>query len=203
MNAFSPAAERNREAIFMALNPFLPEGAKVLEIASGTGQHAVYIAAQRPDIQWQPSDRDEAALRSIPEWIEGSGVKNVEKPLELDVITHVKDWSSPGRRESLDALVSINMIHIAPWEACLALFDLAASALKPRATLFLYGPFLMADRETAPSNLGFDLSLKERNPLWGIRSLETVSRLAEDKGFKRLHVIDLPANNEAVIFQKL
>lgn len=203
MNAFSPAAERNREPIFMALNPFLPKAATVLEIASGTGQHAVYIAAQRPDLHWQPSDRDETSIRSILEWIEGSGVKNVASPIELDVMACAKDWGAVGKKESLDAVVSINMIHIAPWEACLSLFELAALALKPKGTLFLYGPFLMADRETAPSNLGFDLSLKERNPLWGIRSLETVSKVAEDKGFKRLHVIDLPANNEAVIFQKL
>jgi cyclopropane fatty-acyl-phospholipid synthase-like methyltransferase len=203
MNAFSPAAERNREPIFMALNPFLPKDARVLEIASGTGQHAVYIGGQRPDIHWQPSDRDEMSLRSIQEWIDGSSVKNVSRPIEVDVLVVKNELIAEIPGDSLDAVVSINMIHIAPWEACLALFEIAARHLKAKGTLFLYGPFLMADRDTAPSNLSFDLSLKERNPHWGIRSLETVTEVAAGKGFKRLHVIDLPANNEAVIFQKI
>lgn len=195
----SPAAERNKEPIFMALSPFLPEQAKVLEIASGTGQHAAFIASARPDILWQPSDRDEESLRSIREWGETIVTKNVLAPLELDIL-------QPSQRDKLpqdayDAVVSINMIHIAPWSAFLSLLDLAQKCLKKGGTLFLYGPFLVDESDTSPSNLAFDLSLKERNPEWGLRDLKEVIAEAERMGFKCLHRINMPANNLSVIFK--
>lgn len=198
MQQISPAAERNKSFIFEALNPYLPRGARVLEIASGTGQHAAYICQQRPDIVWQPTDPDPLALQSI---------ESFRLELELNAMLEPLAFNIMGDRPSAiagpyDLLVNINMIHISPWKACLGLLDNSAELLKTNGTLYFYGPFFQKDVETAPSNIDFDRSLRKRDPLWGLRNLDDVVSEAERRGFRLQKVLPMPANNLSVIFQK-
>ena len=198
MKQISPAADRNKAPILESLTNYLQQGAHVLEIASGTGQHAEFICTKRPDIIWQPTDPDPSALLSIEEFRYESALPNFRKPVKFDTRSEIP----ASINQVYDALVNINMIHISPWEACLRLFEHAQKNLKPGGTLFLYGPFWILGEPPAPSNQDFDRTLKERNPLWGIRNLEDVSAAAGEYGFERLEIRTLPANNHAVIFQK-
>jgi cyclopropane fatty-acyl-phospholipid synthase-like methyltransferase len=191
----APAAERNKQPILDVLRPLLPDTGAVLEIASGTGQHVCHFAQATPGIRWQPTEPGAEDRATIAQRIAQAGLTNVSPPLPLDVRA---EWQVAG---PFDAVVCINMIHISPWAATEALMRGAASVLAPRGNLLLYGPYL--ENGTAmPSNLEFDASLKRRNPEWGLRDLEEVTRLAATHGLHREQVVRMPANNLTVVFSK-
>jgi cyclopropane fatty-acyl-phospholipid synthase-like methyltransferase len=192
----SPAAARNREPILVVLRRVLPPTGTVLEIASGTGEHAVHFAASLPGVTWQPTDRDPDALRSISAHRASAELPNLVAPLELDVTAPA--WPV----DRADAVVSINMIHIAPWAATEGLMAGAARLLAPGGVLFLYGPFRKDGRHTAPSNAAFDESLRARNPEWGVRDLRDVEALARRHGFELVETVAMPANNLSVVFAR-
>lgn len=177
----------------------LPVGAKVLEIASGTGEHAAYVAKMRPDVGWKPSDPDTAARASIAAWIRAERLSNVAPPIALDAASPI--WRVEAEAP-FDAVVSINMIHIAPWAACQGLIAGAARILGPNGVLVLYGPFKRGGVHTAPSNAGFDDNLKARNPAWGVRDLDDVAREAAAKKFRLEQIAEMPANNLTVVFRR-
>ncbi len=193
----SPATARNRQPILHVLKPRLPEAARVLEIASGAGEHAVYLAQHLPGVTWRPSDPDEEARTSIAAWRGQAGLPNLADPLALDAADPAT-W--PG--DPVDAIVCINMIHISPWAATEGLMAGAGRLLARGGKLFLYGPYIESDLPTAPSNLAFDASLKARNPAWGLRDLADVDALAAARGLGRIERIAMPANNLIVVFQK-
>jgi SAM-dependent methyltransferase len=192
----APAAERNRDAILAVLSRVLPDSGVVLEIASGTGQHAVHCAAALPGIVWQPSDPEPAARDSIAAWRAHAGLANLAAPISLDVLND--DW---GIGE-VAAVVCINMIHIAPWEAAQALFRGAGQRLDAGGVLYLYGPYRRDGAHTAPSNEAFDSQLRATDPRWGVRDLEAVRALADANGFRFVEIVDMPANNFSVVFAR-
>ncbi|KVV46435.1 SAM-dependent methyltransferase [Burkholderia ubonensis] len=197
MRLSAPAAERNRGPILDVLRRVLPARGDVLEIASGTGQHVVHFAAGLPGLHWRPSDPDAQARRSIAAWIAQAGLSNVDAPLAFDV----RDASWPFA--ALDAIVCINMIHIAPWACAEALFAGASRVLRPGGVLVLYGPYRREGRHTAPSNAAFDAQLRSRDPSWGVRDLETVVALGLDRGLDCIEVVEMPANNLSVVFRRV
>lgn len=190
----APATERNRDAILDVLRRVLPARGLVLEVASGTGQHAAHFARGLPDLVWQPSDPDPDLRASIVSWT--GGIATVRPPLDLDAAR--PDW--PVARA--DAVVCINMIHIAPWPAGLGLLAGAARVLGPGAPLYLYGPFRRGGRHTAPSNEAFDADLRRRDPAWGVRDLDEVACAAEAAGLRPDGVVEMPANNLSVVFRR-
>ncbi|WP_109479559.1 DUF938 domain-containing protein [Paraburkholderia sp. C35] len=192
----APAAERNREPILAVLARVLPASGTVLEIASGTGQHAIHFAAALPQLVWQPSDADDEARASIAAWTAHSGLANVRAPLALDVRN--ASWGI----EAADAIVCINMIHISPWASAQALIDGAGRLLGPGGVLFLYGPYRRGGAHTAPSNAAFDAQLQSRNPEWGVRDMEAVVALADAAGFIAEAPVEMPANNFSLVFRK-
>jgi SAM-dependent methyltransferase len=194
---FAPAVARNKAAITEALARHLPAPGLVLEIASGSGEHALHFAAHFPGLRFQPTDPDAAALASIAAWREEAQLANLLPPLMLDVMADT--W--PVQRA--DAVVCINMIHIAPWEATAALMRGAARILSPNGMLFLYGPFKQAGEHTAPSNAEFDASLRAQDARWGVRDLEAVACAASAAGFAAPVIESMPANNLSVIFRRL
>lgn len=191
----APATERNRDAILAVLREELPSSGLVLEVASGSGEHAMYFAAALPALDWQPSDSDPAALASIEAWRQEAGLPNVRRPLRLDA-------SAGGPVERTDAILCINMVHISPWEATLGLMKAAGAALPPGGPLYLYGPYLREDVETAPGNLAFDASLRARDPEWGLRRVEDVIAIAEGEGLAFQRLVEMPANNLSLIFRR-
>jgi len=192
----APATLRNRDAIAAVLQMVLPERGTVLEIASGSGEHVVHFAGAFPDLHWQPSDCEPSALRSIAAWTAESGVANVVPPVLIDV--EQADWPI----ERADAILCINMVHISPWSAALALFRHAAALLLPGAPLYLYGPFVRHDVMTAQSNLAFDASLKARNPAWGLRDVADVDAAGAEQGLVRTELIEMPANNLSLVYRR-
>jgi SAM-dependent methyltransferase len=178
LRRLAPAAGRNRDAVLAVLQRVMPLTGTILEIASGTGQHAVFFAEALPDIQWLPSDPDTASRASIDAWRAHSGLKNVAPAIALDV--HAEPWPVP---DTLDGVVCINMIHIAPWSAAQALFSNVTRHLPPGGTLFLYGPYKQGGEHTAPGNEAFDAQLRATNPEWGVRNLDDVTALAASHGF--------------------
>ncbi|BCA57435.1 DUF938 domain-containing protein [Sphingomonas sp. HMP6] len=188
----APATLRNRMAIADVLREVLPRSGTVLEIASGSGEHAAYFAGEFPALAWQPSDPDGAALTSIASWCEG--IENVLPPLDLDAAAPA--WPVSGA----DAVLCVNMVHISPWEATLGLMAGAGRVLVSGAPLILYGPFLRDDVPTAASNLAFDESLRARDPAWGIRSIAAVA--AAGTGFTLERAIEMPANNLMLVFRR-
>lgn len=196
MKHHAPSAERNREPILQVLREVLPPTGTLLEIASGTGQHAVFLASAFPGLTWQPTDVDSEALASIEAWRAEAALPNLRPPLVLD--TRAESWPV----SAADALLCINMIHIAPWEACQGLMRGAGQVLKPGGSLTLYGPYFVEGRPTAPSNLAFDESLRARNPTWGVRELGAVTAEALRHGLERERVVDMPSNNLTVVFRK-
>ena len=196
MKQHAPAAVRNREPITAVLAEELPATGLVLEVASGTGEHALTFAHRFPALIWQPSDPDAAARDSIAAWREESGLDNLRPPLALDAAAAV--WPIAHA----DALLCINMIHISPWAAAEGLFAGAAHILPHGAPLVLYGPYREADVATAPSNEAFDASLKARNPAWGLRDLAVIDRLAERNGLGRTRRVAMPANNLMLVYRK-
>ncbi len=204
---YAPAAERNREPICAVLAEHLPEASTVLEIASGTGQHAVFFAEQLAPRSWLPSDPNPIARDSLASWRAITQLPNLYEPLNLDVTQApwpdtVRHWQQQlsDSAPQLQAIVNINMIHIAPWAACEGLFAGAAELLSRGDVLYLYGPFKQAGQHTAPSNAAFDRSLQQQNPNWGVRDLEAVCETAQQSGFVIKATIPMPANNLSVIF---
>lgn len=192
----SPAAERNKGPILEQLVRLLPERGLVLEIASGSGQHVAHFAAACARLTWQPSDTDPELVESLAARLGSAGRANVREPLRFDV--RVQPW--PLTRA--DAVVCINMIHIAPWAAAVGLFSGAAPLLAPRAPLILYGPFRRGGAHTAPSNERFDANLRRRDPEWGVRDLEEVDALAAGCGFTMAETVEMPANNLLVTWRR-
>jgi SAM-dependent methyltransferase len=192
----APAASRNREPILRVLRDCLPPKARVLEIASGTGEHAVWFSTALPALTWQPTDQDQEALNSIAAWRDTSGPANLCPPLRLDAST--QDW--PVTR--VDAIVAINMVHITPWTTTEGLIAGAGRVLTPGGLLFLYGPFREGGIHTAPSNAAFDADLRARNPSWGIRDLDKITVLAQRHGMNTPERFAMPANNLSVVFRR-
>ncbi len=193
----SPATARNKDLILEVLRTCLPATGRVLEIASGAGEHALHMATHLPGLTWQPTDPDPQALASIAAWRAGEGPPNLLPPLELDA-GHPDSWPV----QAADAMVCINMIHISPWAATEGLFTGAGRLLPPGGVLFTYGPYLEDDTPTAPTNLAFDTSLKSRNPAWGIRRRENLETLAGAHGLTLATRIAMPANNLSLIFRR-
>ncbi len=193
---FAPATARNREPILAVLRRVLPERGRVLEIASGTGEHAVYFAERLPGICWQPSDVDESAVASVEAWRVASGRENVEPPVRIDVT------QEPWPVGTFDAVFSANMIHIAPWECCLGLLRGAAAHLGAEGVLVTYGPYAIDGEHTAASNEAFDASLRSRDPRWGVRELGDVIAEARAVGLIHRERIAMPANNFMLTFQR-
>lgn len=194
----SPSTARNREPILEVLAPRLPARGIVLEIAAGAGEHAAHAAAALPHLQWQPTDPDSEALISIAAWRDHAALSNLLPPLRLDA-SDPDSWPVA----QADAVVNINMIHISPWAATEGLMAGAGRLLPSGGLLYLYGPYLEADVETAPSNLAFDQSLKDRNAAWGLRRLDDVTALAARHSLTLAERIAMPANNLSVIFRKV
>jgi SAM-dependent methyltransferase len=192
----APSAERNKDPILAVLREVLPPQGRVLEIASGTGQHVAHFAAALPQLTWQPTEADAAMLASIRAWIDAPPLPNVAPPQVLDV--HARPWSTPP----CDAVVCINMIHISPWSATAALIGGAAEILPAGGVLYLYGPYRRGGAHTAPSNERFDEWLRAQDRAWGVRDLEAVQGLAEDARFALERVVPMPANNLSVVFRK-
>lgn len=189
----APATERNRDAILEVLRRVLANSESVLEIASGSGQHAAYLAP-RLGVRWQPSDLSATALASIDAWC--ADVPEVARAIELDCT------KLPWPVETVDAVVCANMIHIAPFRACEGLFEGAKDVLAHGGTLYLYGPFKQGGRHTAESNARFDEDLRAQDPAWGVRDLDEVRALAERHGFAHRETVAMPANNLSVVFQR-
>jgi hypothetical protein len=194
----APATARNREHIAKVLRRHLPSQGLVLEVASGTGEHVAHFAgALSTGLTFQPSDPDAAARASIDAWVQATGVRNVLPAIPLDAL------ADPWPIQRADALICINMIHIAPLDAAIGLVRGAAAVLPTGGQLYLYGPFRRNGRHTAPSNETFDRSLRDRDPAWGVRDLEDVVRLALLHGFSQPIVEEMPANNLSLIFIRL
>lgn len=191
----APHVARNADAIIEVLRGVLPQEGLVLEVASGSGEHAVRFARAFPDLSWQPSDPDPVSLRSIEAWRQAERLPNLLAPVSLDAAA---EWPL----ERADAIVCINMVHISPWAATEGLMRGAGRLLAPGSPLYLYGAYRQSGVPTAPSNEAFDLSLRERNPLWGLRQLDEVTAEAGRHGLSLESVVPMPANNLSVIFRK-
>ena len=196
MKRHAPATARNSPAIANVLRKELPQTGSVLEIASGSGEHAIYLAREFPDLLWHPTDYDLDALDSIRAWTQEAGLANIAPPQRLDA--SAPPWDVPH----VDAILCCNMIHISPWAASIGLFEGASEVMRKNAPLILYGPFVEPEVETAASNLQFDSSLKARNPDWGLRNIQNLDVLAHDAGLKRTNRHTMPANNLIVIYRQ-
>ena len=196
---YAPATERNREPILKVLSKVLPQNSKVLEIASGTGEHAVYFASKLPSCHWIPSDINPVSRSSITAWKNDNAIDNLSLPLFIDVTQD--NWQFEVAKE-INSIVNINMIHIAPWQACLGLMKGAGEILPASGILYLYGPYKRNKEHTAVSNANFDRSLRDRNREWGVRDLEQVIEAAANANLKLQQVIEMPANNLSVIFSR-
>jgi SAM-dependent methyltransferase len=201
LRKYAPATQRNREPILDVLQRVLPPKGVILEIASGTGEHAAFFAPRLSPRQWLPSDPNPELRDSIASWREIVPGDNLYPPLDLDVRESV--WSVerdfPG--SAIAAIVNINMIHISPWSACLGLMAGAGRILPSGGILYLYGPFKQNYQHTDPSNAAFDDSLRSQNPEWGVRDLEEVVAAASDQKLNWVETIPMPANNLSVVFK--
>jgi hypothetical protein len=192
----APAAGRNREPIAEVLREWLPASGLVLELASGTGEHAIFFARRFPGLEWQPSDVHTVAIQSISAWEESAGLPNLRPPLMLDAAS--PDWPI----ERAEAVLSINMVHISPWSSALGLLDGAARLLRPGDPLILYGPWFRDDIAPAPGNLEFDVDLRRRDPQWGIRKVEDFTAAAMERDFSLAETRAMPANNLMLLFRR-
>jgi hypothetical protein len=192
----APAALRNRQPIAEVLEEWLPDRGLVLEIASGTGEHAVHFADRFPQLEWQPSDIHPDALASIRAWRAEAGLPNLREPLTIDASS--ASWPI----DAADAVLSINMVHISPWASALGLLNGAARILPAGAPLILYGPWLKDDVPTAPSNLAFDADLKRRDPAWGLRRVEDFATAADGRGLRLMETRAMPANNMMLLLRR-
>ena len=191
----APATERNREPILAVMRRLFPERGLVLEISSGTGEHAAFFSRNFPELIWQPSDIDLPSLESI-EARRSDGSPNLRSPVALDAREDV--WPI----ESADVVVNINMIHISPWASCQGLMRGAGRVLGEGGLLYLYGPYRIDGRHTAPSNEAFDASLHQRNPEWGVRDMADVIAEAKERGLDFVEKVEMPANNYSLIFRR-
>ena len=208
---YAPATQRNRETILKVLLQVLPPTGTVLEVSSGTGEHAVFFAPRLQPRQWIPSDPNPVARASIAAWREHCPADNLYPPIELDVRNPIWDVEQDKlpeplqdmgfNRDSIVAIININMIHISPWSACLGLMAGAGRILPPNGILYLYGPFKQGGKHTAPSNANFDESLQAQNPEWGVRDLDEVVAVAQAENLSLVETYAMPANNLSVIFQ--
>lgn len=192
----APATLRNRDAIAAVLAGWLPPSGTVLEVASGSGEHAIHFAAAFPHLDWQPSDPDPVGLTSIAAWRAEAGRTNIAPPVALDAAA--SDW--PVDRAA--AILCINMVHISPWGATLGLLAGAVRLLAPGAPLILYGPYIEPDVRTAETNLAFDASLRARNPAWGLRDIDAVKAAAGEAGLSFAERRSMPANNLMLLFRR-
>ncbi|MGO4622394.1 DUF938 domain-containing protein [Ensifer sp. 2YAB10] len=195
---FSPSVARNSAPILAALKHILPPHGAVLEIGCGTGEHAVCFAGAMPNLTWQPSDPDADARASTSSWIKFAGQENVLAPRDIDVCS--EHWGDE-QTGHFDAIVSINMIHIAPWAASLGLFAGAGRLLRADGLLVLYGPYMRDGAHNAPSNAAFDAALRERNPSWGVRDIADLEQVGEAAGLNLRETIEMPANNMLLVFR--
>jgi SAM-dependent methyltransferase len=191
-----PAPERNKEPIRELLAQVLPPRGRLLELASGSGQHAVYFAAAFPGLVYQPSDPDAAHVASIAAYVAEAGLPNLLPPLTLDVCADAWDVAP------VDAVFNANMVHIAPWEAAQGLMRGVGRVLRQGGVLALYGPFKLGGEHTAESNARFDADLRARDPRWGVRDAEAVEALAEAEGLRPTARTAMPANNFVLTFEK-
>ena len=196
---FSPSAARNSGPIREVLERVLPRSGLALEIGSGTGEHVVCFAKALPGLEWQPSDPDPASRASIAAWIAAEKLANVRAPLAIDTRHDV--WGVE-KDAPLAAVISLNMIHIAPWESALGLLAGAGRLLRRDGVLYLYGPFMRGGAHTAPSNAAFDADLKRRDPRWGVRDVDDLVREAVPHGLKLSDIVEMPANNLSLVFAK-
>jgi SAM-dependent methyltransferase len=193
----APAALRNREPIAEVLAEWLPARGLVLEIASGTGEHAVFFAQRFPALEWQPSDIHSDALHSITAWRSESGLPNVREPLLLDAAS--PDWPV----DRADAVLSVNMVHISPWKSALGLLNGASRLLREGAPLILYGPWIKEGVPTVESNLAFDADLRQRDPEWGLRRVEEFAAAATERGLVMEATRAVPANNLMLLLRRI
>lgn len=191
----APAATRNREPILDVLLRVLPPRGLVLELASGSGEHAAWFAPRLPGLAWQPSDPDPAARASVAAWRAACRAPNLRPPLDLDV--RLEPWPV----SATEAVVAINLLHISPWDATEGLFRGARALLAPGSPLVIYGAFRRGGRHTAPSNEAFDWSLRATDPSWGVRDLEAVAAAAA--GFDLAETVEMPANNLVLVFRRI
>lgn len=190
--------DRNAEPIREVLERLLPDAARVLEVASGSGQHAAYMAKAFPSIDWQPTDMAGDALASIPLYVEEAGLSNVREPFRLDV-TDESTWPAGP----YEMVFNVNMVHIAPFAAAEGLFRLAARVLTPGGMLVTYGPYRFGDDFGSQGNIDFDASLRGRNPSWGIREVGELDAAAQSCGLARGDTIAMPANNHVLVFRRV
>ena len=193
---YAPAVARNKSVILEVLRRVLPSSGLVLEVAAGTGEHAVHFAAALPHLQWLPSDPDPIALSSIRAHVQASGLTNVLPPVQLDAST--SSW--PGAQA--DAVIVVNVVHIAPWSATEGLMAGASSLLPRDGLLYLYGPFKEDGRHTSLGNETFDADLRARNPEWAVRDVDDVTRIAATRGLRLAERIAMPANNLSLLFRR-
>jgi SAM-dependent methyltransferase len=193
---FAPATARNRDPILAILRRALPVAGTVLEIASGSGEHAVHFARALPHLDWQPTDPSADALASIAAWRAMEGTANLRAPIMLDASD--VDWPV----DAAAAIVAINMVHISPWAATLGLLAGAGRLLPSGGLLYLYGPYRQAGRELAPGNAAFDADLRRRDPAWGLREVDDVAAAAEAEGLALVETIEMPANNLSLLFRR-
>lgn len=200
---YAPATQRNREVILEVLQQVLPPSGTILEVASGTGEHAVFMAPHLLKHKWLPSDPNPMSRASIAAWLNEVESNNIYEPLDIDV--SLPTWSVETHQDfsPITAIVNINMIHISPWAACLGLMAGANRILPPGGILYMYGPYKQNGKHTAPSNEAFDESLKMQNPEWGVRDLDEVIQAASTQNLTFLKTVQMPANNLSVIFQHL
>jgi Protein of unknown function (DUF938) len=204
---YAPATQRNREPILEVLLQVLPASGTILEVASGTGEHAVFFAPSLSPRRWLPTDANPQSRASIVAWAEHFPCDNLYPPVELDVREPVWAVEQGALTESLNAspivaIVNMNMIHISPWSACLGLMAGAGRILPPGGILYLYGPFKQGGKHTAASNAAFDESLRAQNPEWGVRNLDDVVAAANTQHLTFKQIYQMPANNLSVVFQR-
>ena len=198
---YAPATERNRQPILEVLQKVIPKEGNILEIASGTGEHACFFAPYFSPRQWIPSDPDPLLRVSIEAWQQDCKSDNLQIPLDINVT--LSDWDEKIDNSAIAAIIAINLIHISPWSACQGLMKGVGKILQSGGILYLYGPYKQKGKHTAPSNETFDQSLQFRNPDWGVRNLEDVVELAEKYQLILHQIISMPANNLSLIFRHL
>jgi hypothetical protein len=194
---YAPATVRNRDFVLDVLRDVLPLRGRILEIASGSGEHVVHFASNLQGLTFQPSDPEPEALLSTAAWVKAAEVTNVWAPTVLDAS------QSPWPIASADGIICINMVHISPWDATSGLITGAAAILPRGSPLYLYGPYKRKGFATAPSNEAFDRNLRDRNPTWGLRDLEAVAAIAQSVGFSVPTITEMPANNLSVVFRRI
>ena len=197
------AADRNKDPILKILLKYCPptvETVKCLEIASGSGQHVVHFGLHMPHVEFQPSDCDPDNLNSIQDYVSEADLINVQPPLSIDILSDISQWNLP--HQQYDLMVNINMIHISPWQCSVSLFEKASKLLKPKALLVTYGPYAIHGLISPESNVNFHQSLLQRNPLWGLRDIDDLQRVAAEHHLTLQAVEDMPSNNKMLLWCK-